>query len=148
MGEFSLYVRYRDDTETPESVEKRLGEYVDEYESVDYEPQSVEAESEPGVVVPENGLGIDDIEAFASIVEDLRDDPAVYDMSLWGPGSQRYPVRAYHHALRSLSDPDRYQFHAIDNRETLVVCENPTDLDQARRDIGASGLVEGGTAKF
>jgi len=148
MGAFSLYVRYRSDAETPESVEQQLEAYVDEYESVDFEQQSVEAESEPGVIVPENGLDIDDIEAFASIVEELRDDSAVHDMSLWGPGSQRYPVRAYHHALRSLSDPDRYQFHAIDNRETLVVCESPADLDQARQDIGASGLVEGGTAKF
>lgn len=148
MGAFSLYIRYRSDEGTKEDAEALLEGYVDEYESVEYESERIDAESEPGVIVPENGLDISDIDAFASIVEELRDDPAVHDMSLWGPGSQRYPVRAYHHALRSLSDPDRYQFHAIDNRETLVVCDNPTDLQQAREDIGAAGLVEGGTAKF
>lgn len=148
MGAFSLYVQYRKDAETSESAEELLERYVDEYESVGYETGRIDADPGPDAVVPDRGLDIGDIEDFASIVADLRDDPAVHSMSLWGPGSQRYPVRVYHHALRELSDPDRYQFHAIDDRETLVVCEGPADLDRAREDIGAAGLVEGGTAKF
>jgi hypothetical protein len=148
MGAFSLYVQYRSETEDTESAAERLERYVEEYESVEYGTERVETDPGPDVVAPDRGLDISDIDAFASIVADLRDDPAVHDMSLWGPGAQRYPVRVYHHALRSLSDPDRYQFHAVDDRETLVVCDSPADLDRAREDIGAAGLVEGGTAKF
>ena len=148
MGAFSLYIRYRSDADASETAEDLLERYVDEHETVEYERQRIDADTDPGIVVPDRGLDISDIDSFASIVEELRDNPAVHDMSLWGPGSQRYPVRVYHHALQSLSDPDRYQFHAIDNRETLVVCDAPGDLEQAREDIGAAGLVEGGVAKF
>lgn len=148
MGAFSLYVRYRRDAGSKEDADALLETYIEDFEAVDAEPEHIDAESEPGVVVPENGLDIDDIDAFASIVKTLRDDPAIHDMSLWGPGSKRYPLRVYHHALRSLAEPDRYQFHAVDDRETLVVCDSPGELRQAREDIGAAGLVEGGTAKF
>jgi hypothetical protein len=148
MGEFSLYIRYRSDAETDETAAELLDRFVEEYESVSYESESIDAETEPGVIVPENGLDVSDIEAFASVFSELRDHPAVHDISLWGPGSERYPVRVYHHALQSLSDPDRYQFHAIDNRETLLICDTPAALNQARQEIGPAGLVEGGTAKF
>ena len=147
MAEFTLYVQLLED-EAPDDVEELLGPFVDAYESVAYEDSAVDADDQPGVVVPEKALAIDDVDAFAEIFRELDEDPAVHDLSLWGPGSSRFPVRAYHHALRSLSDPDRYQFHALDNRETLVICDTPTDLQQAREDIGPSGLVAGGRAKF
>ncbi len=148
MGAFSLYIRYRSDSATDGTATELLDQFVEEYEGVEYEPASIDAETEPGVTVPEKGLDIDDIETFASVFSELDSNPAVHDISLWGPGSQRFPVRVYHHALRSLSTPDQYQFHAIDNRETLLVCDTPDDLRRAREEIGPVGLVEGGDAKF
>jgi len=147
MGVFSLYIRYRSE-ETSEPVDDLLERFVEEYESVSFESESIDADTEPGVIVPDNGLDIGDIEAFASIFESLRDNPDIEDISLWGPGSERFPVRVYHHALRSLANPDQYQFHAIDNRETLLICDTPGELNQAREEIGPAGLVEGGRAKF
>ncbi|WP_049926220.1 hypothetical protein [Natronomonas moolapensis] len=147
MAEFTLYVQLLED-ESPDDVEDLFGPFVDEYDSVAYEASTVDSDDRPGVVVPEKALAIDDIDAFAEVFQALHGDPAVHDLSLWGPGSSRFPVRAYHHALRSLSDPDRYQFHALDNRETLVICDTPTDLQQAREDLGPAGLAAGGNAKF
>lgn len=148
MGDFSLYVRLVDDENGPESIEEVVEKYVEEYDSVTYESNEIDTGEEPGVIVPEKALDIDDIDAFAAIFEDLRDDPAVHDIGLWGPGSERYPVRVYHYALQQLADPDLYQFHAIDDQETLVICESQLELEQARTEIGPAGLVEGGKAKF
>ena len=149
MGAFSMYIRVNSDEVTsPAEADELLDTYVEEYESVSYESAAVDAGGEPGVIVPENALDIDDIGDFAAIFEELRDSPVVHDISLWGPGSMRFPLRVYHHALRSLSDPDGYQFHAIDNRETLLICDSPQALERAREEIGPSGLVEGGRAKF
>ena len=147
MAEFALYVQLLED-EAPDDIEDLLGPFVDAYDSVEYESSTVDPDDRPGVVVPEQSLAIDDVDVFAEIFLELDDDPVVHGLSLWGPGSSRFPVRAYHHALRSLSDPDRYQFHALDDRETLVICDTPTDLRQAREDLGPSGLVAGGDAKF
>lgn len=147
MAEFTLYVQLLED-EAPDDVEDLLGPFVDAYDSVAYETSTVDSDDQPGVVVPEKALAIDDVDAFAEVFQALHGDPAVHDLSLWGPGSSRFPVRAYHHALRSLSDPDRYQFHALDDRETLVICDTPTDLQQAREDLGPAGLAAGGNAKF
>lgn len=148
MGVFSLYIRYRSDSASDETAMELLDRFVDEYDGAGYEPASIDVETEPGVTIPENGLDIEDIETFASVFSELDDNPAVHDISLWGPGSQRFPVRVYHHALRNLSSPDQYQFHAIDNRETLLVCDTRETLQRARKEIGPAGLVEGGNAKF
>ncbi len=149
MGAFSMYIRVNSDEVTgPAAAAELLERYVEAYESVTYESADIDAGADPGVIVPENALDIDDIDDFAAIFEELRDSPAVHDISLWGPGSSRFPLRVYHHALRGLSDPDSYQFHAIDNRETLLICDSPQALDRAREEIGPAGLVEGGAAKF
>jgi hypothetical protein len=148
MGAFSLYIQYRSDASTDETAAELLDHFVEEYDAVDYEPASIDVETEPEITVPENGLDISDIETFASVFTELEENDAVVDISLWGPGSQRYPIRVYHHALRSLSTPDQYQFHAIDDRETLLICDTPADLRRAREEIGPAGLVEGGKAKF
>lgn len=148
MGAFSLYIRYRSDAELDETATALLDRFVAEYDSVTTESESISADTESGIVVPEHGLDVSDIDVFASIFSELRDNPAVHDISLWGPGSQRFPLRVYHHALRNLSKPDQYQFHAIDNKETLLICDSQAELEQARNEIGAAGLVEGGTAKF
>jgi len=147
MGEFTLYVQLLED-ELSDGIEEVFDPYVEAYGSVSYEQSSIDADEHPGVVIPETALGVDEIDAFAEIVKKLDGDPAVHDLSLWGPGSVRFPIRAYHHALQNLSDPDRYQFHALDNRETLVICDTPGDLRQAKNDIGSAGLVTGGGAKF
>lgn len=149
MGAFSMYIRVNSDEVTdPADADKLLDRYVEAYESVSHESAEVDAGADPGVIVPEKALDIDDIDDFAAIFEELRDSPAVHDISLWGPGSTRFPLRVYHHALRNLSDPDSYQFHAIDNRETLLICDSPGALERAREEIGPAGLVEGGKAKF
>lgn len=148
MGEFSLYIQYRSDASVEETATELLDRVVEKYEAVDYEPASIDAETGPEITVPENGLDISDIETFASVFAELDENDAVSNISLWGPGAQRYPVRVYHHALRSLSTPDQYQFHAIDDRETLLICDTPADLERAREEIGPAGLVEGGKAKF
>jgi hypothetical protein len=147
MGEFSIYLRL-DEEHAPDRIEELLGGYVEEYESVSYEASTIDDGDEPGVIVPEKALDIDDIEAYVAIFEALQDDPAVYDLSLWGPDSERYPLRAYHYALQHLADPNLYQFHAIDDQETLVICESVMELEQARNEIGQAGLVEGPDAKF
>lgn len=148
MGAFSLYIRYRSDAAPDETATELLERLVAEYDAVSKESESISAETESGIVVPEHGLDVSDIDAFAAIFAELRDNPAVHDISLWGPGSQRFPLRVYHHALRNLSMPDQYQFHAIDNKETLLICDSHAELEQARNEIGQAGLVEGGTAKF
>lgn len=147
MGAFSLYIRYRSEGAS-EPADELLERFIEEYESVSFESESIDADVDPGAVVPDDGLDIGDIDAFASIFESLRDNPDVENVSLWGPGSERFPVRVYHHALRNLADPDQYQFHAIDDRETLLVCDTPGELNRAREEIGPAGLVEGGQAKF
>lgn len=146
MGAFSLYVRLSDDEGAP-TAEDVLASHVDAHDSVDYERADIDDDqNDPGV--SETGLDIGDIEAFASVVVDLKDTEAVEAISLWGPGSERYPVEVYHYALRNLSDPDRYQFHALDDRVTLLICDTPAALRQAKDEIGPAGLVEGGEAKF
>lgn len=146
MGAFSLYIRYRSDADR--TAAEFLAGLVDEYDGVSLEPRSLDAEADPGLVVPENGLDIEDIDTFALVFTELEADPVVHDVSLWGPGSTQFPVRVHHYALRSLSDPDAYRFHAVDDRETLLVCESPAALERAREEIGPAGLVEGGEAKF
>lgn len=143
MGAFSLYVQLSDG-EPSRSVEEILGPYIETYDSVSYEQTAGDGSGS----VTETGLDIGDIDAFAAILEELKETPDVESISLWGPGSQRYPVQVYHHALRSLSDPDRYQFHAIDDRVTLLICDTPAALRQAKDEIGPAGLVKGGEAKF
>lgn len=147
MGEFNIYLRLVEE-EAPDRIEELLDQYVEADEAVEYEGSDPDTADESGVIVPEKGLDIDDIDAFAAIFEELRDNPAVHDLSLWGPSSERFPLRVYHYALQQLSDPDLYQFHAIDDQETLVIAESQLELERARREVGPGGLVEGGEAKF
>jgi len=148
MGDFSLYVRLDADEATPETATELIESYVDAYDNVEIEREQIDGADEFGVIVPEEALDIEHIDTYAEIYMDLRERPEVYDISLWGPGSERFPVRVYHYALQQISSPDLYDFHALDDQETLVIAESPTEMEQARRDVGPGGRPTGGGAKF
>jgi len=141
MGAFRIYLELPETDNPDEDAAEILDRFVEEYEDVTYGPEEVGAKTGDGIVVPGAALDVDSIDDFADIYADLRDDPRVEDVLLWGPGAERFPVRIYHHALQQLSRPELYEFHAIDNRVTLVIAESEREARQAREDVGPGGLI-------
>lgn len=142
MAEFSLHPRFHADQIDRERADELLAEYVEEYDDVTLEPKRTDSSpSDAGVFHPETFLEIDDLDVYAEIYRNLRDDPAVADVGLWGPTAERFPILVQHYALQQISTPHLFEFYAIDDRVTLVICDNRQQVEQLRREIpsGARG---------
>jgi len=140
MAEFNLHPRLDPEGNQPGDAEDLLSSYAKAYEDVSTETARVQGESDAGVIVPEMFLEIKGVERVAEIYEDLSDDSAVAEVALWGPTAERYPVRVQHYALQQISQPDLYEFHALDGQVTLVIAESEMEAEQLHRDVPAGAL--------
>lgn len=140
MAEFTLHPRFDSDEIDPSEATTILSEYADEYDPVSLGDDQIEAASEHDVFVPDHALEIDDIDTYAEIYMELRDSPEVYDVSLWGPAADRFPVRVEHYALQRISTPDRFEFYALDGQVTLVIADSRQELQQIKREVPRAAL--------
>jgi len=139
MAEFNLHPRLDADRHGADDAESLLSEYVESHDAVSEGTAPVE-QSGDGVVVPDRFLEIEGIELFAEIYQELGDDPVVVDVALWGPTAERFPVRVQHYALQQISQPDLYEFHAIDGQVTLVIAESQREAEQLHQDVPGAAL--------
>lgn len=136
MAEFNLHV-----TADPDEIETAsLASYLDQY--IDESKVAVADidESQTDGDALEETLEIDGIEAFASLYTDLRDNDDPLELGLWGPTAERFPVPVQHYALQQISDPDAYEFHAVDNKVTLVIADQQHQLQQLRQEVPPPAL--------
>jgi hypothetical protein len=140
MAEFTLHIRLDADRAETADGERLLSPYVEEHQTVVLGSDRVEG-ARPGVVVPESSsLEIDDIETFAEVYTGLRTEPAVHDISLWGPSSERFPVPVQHYALQQIQQPRLYEYHALGDTVTLVVADSEMAAEQVQREVPDAAL--------
>jgi hypothetical protein len=140
MAEFTLHIRLDADRADPDDGERLLDPHVEAHETVTYGSDRVEG-GRPGVVVPEvASLEIEDIETFADVYTALRTEPEVHDLNLWGPSSERFPVPVQHYALQQIQQPRLYEYHALDNKVTLVVADSEIAAEQIQREVPDAAL--------
>jgi hypothetical protein len=133
MGAFSLYPLFEADVDE-ETATAILDPYVEAYSDVTYETESLPDPPEDAFV-PEETLSIETLDTFVELFEDLLRYPEIEGARLWGPGSERFPVIIQHSALQQLSDPDLYEFHALDDRRTMVVAESELEFRRIHEEI-------------
>ena len=139
MAEFTLHIRLSADRADQSDGERLLESYT-ERENVQYGSDRVDTTG-PDVIVPEqSSLEIEDIHTFAEIYSELRTNPKVHDISLWGPSSERFPVPVQHYALQQIQRPTLYEYHALDETVTLVVAESEMAAEQIRREVPNGAL--------
>jgi len=142
MGEFSVYLRLRaDGNGLTETAEELVSPYVESSEAVTYGDEDLGRTASGGTVVPDVSLDVGSVEALADVYTGLRDEPDVEEVILWGPGSGRFPVKVYHHALHQMPQPDRYEFHAVDGEITLVIAESEREAEQLRSELPAGAFA-------
>lgn len=139
MAEYSVHVRFDDDCSHTQAEELLRGQ-AGSYDAVGLETVAVDTDDTDGFV-PDMALDIADTDALANVYDELRDREEVVDIALWGPTSDRFPIPIYHYALQQISDPDLYQFHAVDTKVTLIIAESKLELDQVRSDVGPANLA-------
>lgn len=141
MAEFTLHVRLDSRLADETDGEALLGGYVEDYEGVEFGSATVEPSSDPDVIVPEqSSLEIEGVDTFATIYDELRREPAVASLNLWGPDASRFPVPVRHYGLQELEDPRLFEYHAIDDRVTLVIAESELGADKIRQDVPPSAI--------
>jgi hypothetical protein len=140
MAQFTLHIRLETDRAEAADGESLLSPYVQNNETVAFGSDRVEG-ARPGVVVPEqSSLEVDDIETFAEVYTELRTEPAIHDISLWGPSSERFPVPVQHYALQQIQQPRLYEYHALGDTVTLVVAESEMAAEQVQREVPDAAL--------
>ncbi len=139
MGAFSLYPLLDADVATDGAAQEILDPYVEAYADVEYLTPDIEVDDEERVL-PDVALDIGTLESFAELFSDLEKYPEFATLRLWGPDSERFPLLVEHFALQQLSDPDLYEFHALDDERTLVVAESRLEHGQAHDDVPAAAL--------
>jgi hypothetical protein len=136
MAEFNLQV-----TVDAENIDATLDEYLTPYIesndaiSVAESESSLDSGSEFEAV-----LEIEDLDVFAELYEELRDNDDPLELGLWGPTAERFPVPVQHYALQQISAPDAYEFHAIDNKVTLVIADSQQLVQQLRQEVPPPAL--------
>ena len=139
MAEFTLHVRLIESCDESDG-EALLAPYVREYEGVSFSDDTVSTR-EDGVVVPEqSSLAIDGVESFAEIYTSLRQEKIVHNLSLWGPAAERFPVPVQHYALQQISNPDLYEYHALDDQVTLVIADDQLAAQQVQQEVPDAAL--------
>lgn len=140
MAEFTLHIRLDADRAETADGDGLLLPYVEDHQTVALGSDRVEG-ARPGVVVPEpSSLEIDDIETFADVYTELRTEPVVHDISLWGPSSERFPVPVQHYALQQIQQPRLYEYHALGDTVTLVVADSEMAAEQVQREVPDAAL--------
>jgi hypothetical protein len=139
MGAFSLYPLLDADiaTDGDDTAREILDPYVEAYADVEYLTPTIEIDDEERVL-PDVALDVRTLESFAELFLDLEKYPEFATLRLWGPDSERKPLLVEHFALQQLSDPDLYEFHALDDERTLVVAESRLERRQAHDDVPAA----------
>jgi len=140
MAEFNLQPRLDADGSEAGDARELLAPYVDEHEAVAFGDDSTDASERDGMLIPNAYLEIDGVELFATIYTELREEPAVVDVGLWGPTADRFPVRVQHYALQQIGQPDLYEFHALDGQVTLVIAESKMEGEQVQREVPGAAL--------
>lgn len=139
MAEFTLHIRLVAERAENDDGEALLEPYT-ERKTVQYGTDRVDSTG-PDVIVPErSSLEIDGIETFAEIYTELRTNPKIHNISLWGPSSERFPVPVQHYALQQIQRPTLYEYHALDDTVTLVVAESEMAAEQIRREVPTGAL--------
>ncbi|PSP60534.1 hypothetical protein BRC73_02055 [Halobacteriales archaeon QH_7_66_37] len=140
MAEFNLQPRLDAAGSEAGDAVALLTPYVEEDESVAFGEDSTDATEHDGVLVPDAYLEIDGVEVFAEIYTALTSEPSVVDVGLWGPTAERFPVRVQHYALQQISQPDLYEFHALDSKVTLVIAESKLEAEEVQREVPVAAL--------
>lgn len=140
MAEFNLRPHLDAAHETADDPRQLLDPYVDAHESVSLATESTMTASPDGTVVSDDFLEIDGIETFADVYTDLSDESSVTSVSLSGPTAERFPVRVQHYALQQLSQPDLFEFHALDGQVTLVVAESEREAQMVQQEVPGGAL--------
>jgi hypothetical protein len=139
MAEFNLYPRFDADESGPDEARWFLDSYTDR-EAVSLASDDADPPSDPDVVTLNEFLEVGDVDVFAELYMELKSEPEVYDVSLWGPTAERFPVLVEHYALQQISAPDLYEFYALDSQVTMVICESEAQAQQLRRDVPPPAL--------
>ncbi|SDJ41746.1 hypothetical protein SAMN05216226_103107 [Halovenus aranensis] len=137
MAEFNLHVSIDPEALGADSLESYLDEYIDESQKVAF--ADVDAPQADDDTLDET-LEIEGIDGFASLYTELRDNDDPLELGLWGPTAERFPVPVQHYALQQISNPDAYEFHAVDNKVTLVVADQQQQLQQLRQEVPPPAL--------
>lgn len=134
MVAFTIHIRL--DAEYAESgAGRRLLEPFTEQQGVSFSDDTVEATGSDVVVPETSSLAIEDLDTFAEIYMALRDEPAVQDISLWGPSAERYPIPVQHYALQQISQPTLYEYYALNDKVTLVVADDEMVAQAVQREV-------------
>lgn len=140
MAEFNLRPRLDSSHELADDPESLLDRYTESYEGVSSATEATMTASPDGVVVPDSFLEIEGVETFAEVYTAITDESGVTSVSLSGPTAERFPVRVQHYALQQLSQPDLYEFHALDGQVTLVIAESDREAQLVQQDVPGGAL--------
>lgn len=138
MAEFNLHVSVDPEELSENSLERYLQPHVDDAESISF--ADTDESANPGSDDLESLLEIEGVDAFAELYVELRDNDEPLDLGLWGPTAERFPVPVQHYALQQLSAPDAYEFHAVDNKVTLVIADSQHQVQQLRQEVPPPAL--------
>jgi len=140
MAEFNLRPRLDSSHEAADDPQSVLDSYVDAHEGVGIATEPTMTADPDGVVVPDSFLEIDGVETLADVYAAVQDEPAVVGVSFSGPTAERFPVRVQHYALQQLSQPDLYEFHALDGQVTLVIGESEREAKLVEQEVPGAAL--------
>jgi hypothetical protein len=134
MVDFNIHVRFY--AADVDDAAAQLDEYAEQSSSIAVgESEGASASGDDDVIIPDQYLEVQGVETFADLYDDLRNDPAVADLVLWGPTADKYVVPVEHYALQQIESPQLYDFHAIDNQTTLVIAESEMEMDEVRTQV-------------
>jgi len=139
MAEFNLRPRLESSHELADDPETLLEQYTDS-DDVTTATEATMTASPDGVTVPDSFLEIDGVETLAEVYTVIADEAGVTSVSLSGPTAERFPVRVQHYALQQLSQPDLYEFHALDGQTTLVIAESEREAQLVEQDVPGGAL--------
>ncbi len=138
MPEFNLHLEIDSDDLDASALEQLLDAYVEAFDSVEF----VDSE---GVTVSNDStleatLAIDGVDDYAEIYRSFRDSDDPFNIGTWGPTAERFPVPVQHYALQQISAPDSYEYYALDDRVTLVICDQYHQVEQLRMEVPPPAL--------
>lgn len=136
MAEFNLQIDFDGDDTTEERIGDHLSSVVEAYETVTFG----ETEAEMAGDTADWMLEIEGVDTYAAVYTELKDSEQTLDIGLWGPTSDRFPVPVQHYALQQISMPDSYEFHAIDNKVTLVIADSEMDVQRLEQEVPPPAL--------
>lgn len=140
MAEFNLRPHLDASHESADDPTALLEQYAEGDDGVCTATEATMTASPDGTVVPDSFLEVDGVETFAEVYTSIIDEPGVSGVSLSGPTAERFPVRVQHYALQQLSQPDLFEFHALDGQVTLVIAESEREANLIQQEVPAAAL--------